>query len=87
MTKNQQFSYRAIISAKIVASLQTAALQKSGIKLFALSSQQLTGNAWACSCTWGAEVRVKSIYCPLTMGLNGGNMCIKDMQKRSCLLL
>lgn len=57
MTKTQQFSYRAIISAKIVASLQTAALQKSGIKLFALSSQQLTGNAQVCLFIWGAEIR------------------------------
>lgn len=45
VTENQQFSYRAIISAKIVASLQTAALQKSGIKSSALSSQQFTGDA------------------------------------------
>lgn len=43
ITENQQFSYRVIISAKAVAGLQTAALQKSGV--ITLRSQQSTGNA------------------------------------------
>lgn len=43
ITENHQFSYRVIISAKAVARLQTAALQKSGV--ITSRSQQFTGNA------------------------------------------
>lgn len=41
MAENHLFSYRVIISVKVVVGLQTTALPKSGIKLFALTVSNL----------------------------------------------